>query len=92
MAWNFRNKLPWRGFVENLVRGTIDNRNALGLETVLHEEITNVNVPGLLAAGCSTILLESDSALDILVKNVFVKLISLFRQKKNILTQIVSGR
>jgi hypothetical protein len=32
---------------KHLVRGIVDNRNALGLETVLHKEITNVDVPGL---------------------------------------------
>ena len=61
--------------------GTVDDRNALGLETVLHKEITNVDVPGLLPAGCSTILLKSDSALVILIKNVFGKLVPLFGQK-----------
>jgi len=66
---------------KHLVRGTVDNRNALGLETVLHKEITNVNVPGLLPAGCSTILLKSDSALVLLIKNVFGKLVPLFSQK-----------
>jgi hypothetical protein len=60
---------------KHLVRGTVDNRNALGLETVLHTEITNVDLPGLLAAGCSTILLKPDSALVILIKNVFGKLV-----------------
>jgi len=49
----------------HLVRGTVDNRNALGLETV---------------AGCSTILLKLDSALVILIKNVFGKLVPLFGQ------------
>jgi len=53
---------------KHLVRGTVDDRNTLGLETVLHKEVTNVNVPGLLPAGCSTILLKSDSALVILEK------------------------
>jgi len=66
---------------KHLVRGTVDDRNALGLETVLHKEITNVNVPGLVPAGCSTILLKSDSALVILIKNVFGKLVPLFCQK-----------
>jgi hypothetical protein len=66
---------------KHLVRGTVDDRNALGLETVLHKEITNVDVPGLLPAGCSTILLKSDSALVILIKNVFGKLVPLFGQK-----------
>ena len=75
---------------KHLVRGTVDNGNALGLETVLHKEVTNVNVPGLLPAGCSTILLKSDSALVILVKNVFGKLVPLFGQK--LLAQIVLGR
>ena len=60
---------------KHLVRGTVDDRNALGLETVLHKEITNVNVPGLLPAGCSTILLKLGSALVILIKNVFGKLV-----------------
>ena len=45
-----------------LVCGTVDDRNALGLKTVLHKEITNVDVPGLLPAGCSTILLKPNSA------------------------------
>jgi len=66
---------------KHLVRGTLDNRNTLGLETVLHKKIMNVDVPGLLPAGCSTILLESDSALVILIKNVFGKLVPLFGQK-----------
>jgi hypothetical protein len=59
---------------KHLVRGTVDDRNALGLETVLHKEITNVNVPGLLPARCPTILFKRDSALVILIKNVFGKL------------------
>jgi len=63
------------------VRGTVDDRNALGLETVLHKEITNVDVPGLLPAGCSIFLHKSDSALVILIKNVFGKLVPLFSQK-----------
>jgi len=66
---------------KHLVRGTVDDGNALGLETVLHEEITNVDVPGLLPARCSTILLKLDSAMVILIKNVFGKLVSLFGQK-----------
>jgi hypothetical protein len=66
---------------KHLVRGIVDDRNALGLETVLHKEITNVDVPGLLPAGCSTILLKPDSALVILIKNVFGKLVTLFGQK-----------
>ena len=66
---------------KHFVRGTVDNGNALGLETVLHEEITNVDLPRLLPAGCSTILLKSDSALVILIKNVFGKLVPLFGQK-----------
>jgi len=66
---------------KHLVRGTVDNRNALGLETVLHKKVTNVDVPGLLPAGCSTILLKLDSALVILIKNVFAKLVPLFGQK-----------
>ena len=68
---------------KHFVRMTVDNGNALGLETVLHEEITNVDVARLLPAGCSTILLKSDSALVILVKNVFGKLVPLFGQKKH---------
>ena len=60
---------------KHLVRGTVDDGNALGLETVLHEEITNVDVARLLPTGCSTILLKSDSALVILVKNIFGKLV-----------------
>jgi hypothetical protein len=47
---------------KHLVRRAVDNRNALGLETVLHKEITNVDMPGLLPAGCSTILLKPNSA------------------------------
>ena len=66
---------------KHFVRGIVDNRKALRLETVLHKEITNVNVPGLVPAGCSTILLKSDSALVILIKNVFGKLVPLFCQK-----------
>jgi len=66
---------------KHLVRGTVDDGNALRLETVLHEEIMNVDVPRLLPAGCSTILLKSDSALVILIKNVFGKLVPLFGQK-----------
>jgi hypothetical protein len=66
---------------KHFVRGTVDDGNALGLETVLHEEITNADVARLLPAGCSTILLKSDSALVILVKNVFGKLVPLFGQK-----------
>ena len=66
---------------KHFVRGTVDDGNALGLETVLHEEITNVDVARLLPAGCSTILLKSDSALVILIKNVFGKLVPLFGQK-----------
>ena len=66
---------------KHLVRGTVDDRNALGLETVLHKEITNVNVPGLLTAGCSTIHFKLDSALVIQIKNVFGKLVTLFGQK-----------
>jgi len=66
---------------KHLVRGTVDNRNALGLETVLRKEITNVDVPGLLPAGCSTILLKPESALVILIKNVFGKLVTLFGRK-----------
>jgi len=66
---------------KHLVRGTVDNRNALGLETVLQKEITNVDVPGLLPAGCSTILLKLDSALLILKKNVLGKLVALLGQK-----------
>jgi len=66
---------------KHLVLGTVDDRNALGLKTVLHKEITNVDVPGLLPAGCSTILLKSDSALVILIKNVFGKLVPLSGQK-----------
>jgi hypothetical protein len=42
---------------KRLVRGTVDDRNALGLKAILHKEITNFNVPGLLPAGCSIILL-----------------------------------
>jgi hypothetical protein len=53
---------------KHLVRGTVNNRNALGIETVLHKEITNFYVPGLLPAGCSTILFKPDSALIILIK------------------------
>jgi len=75
---------------KHLVRGTVDNGNALGLETVLHEEITNVNVPGLLPSGCSTILLKSDSALVILIKIFSVS--SYPCSAKNILAQIVLGR
>jgi hypothetical protein len=66
---------------KHFVRGTVDDGNALGLETVLHEEITNVNLPRLLPAGCSTILLKSDCALVIVIKNVFGKLVPLFGQK-----------
>jgi hypothetical protein len=66
---------------KHLVRGTVDNRNVLGLETVLHKEITNVDMPGLLPAGCSTILLKSDSALVFLIKNVLGKLVPLLGQK-----------
>ena len=66
---------------KHLVRGTVDDRNALGLETVLHKEITNVDVPGFLPAGCSTILFKPDSALVIQIKNVFGKLVTLFGQK-----------
>jgi hypothetical protein len=36
---------------KHLVRGTVDDRNALRLEKVLHKEIMNVDVPGLLPAG-----------------------------------------
>jgi hypothetical protein len=75
---------------KHLVRGTVGNRNALGLETVLHKEITNVNVPGLLPAGCSTILLKSDSALVILIKMFSVS--SYPCSANNILAQIVLGR
>ena len=53
---------------KHFVRGTVDDGNSLGLETVLHEEITNVDVARLLPAGCSTILLKLDSALVILIK------------------------
>jgi len=66
---------------KHFVRGTVDNGNTLGLEAVLHEELTNVDVPKLLPAGCSTNLLKSDSALVILIKNVFGKLVPLFGQK-----------
>jgi len=66
---------------KHLVRGTVDNRNALGLETVLHKEITYVDVQDLLPAGCSTIFFKPDSALDILMKNVFGKLVTMFGQK-----------
>ena len=66
---------------KNLVRGTVDNRNALGLETVLHEEIMNVDVLRFLPVGCSTILFKLDSTLVLLIKNVFDKLIPLFGQK-----------
>jgi hypothetical protein len=66
---------------KHLVRGTVDDRNALGLETDLHKEKMNVDVPGLLPAGCSTVLLKPDSALVILLKNVFGKLVPLFGQK-----------
>jgi len=66
---------------KHFVRGTVDDGNSLGLETVLHEEITNVDVARLLPAGCSTILLKLDSALAILIKNVFGKLVPLFGQK-----------
>jgi len=66
---------------KHFVRGTVDDGNALGIEKVLHEEITNVNVARLLHAGCSTILLKLDSALVILLKNVFGKLVPLFGQK-----------
>jgi hypothetical protein len=66
---------------KHLVRRIVDNRNALRLETVLHKELTNVDVPGLLPARCSTILLKSDSALVILIKNVFGKLVPSFGQK-----------
>jgi len=65
---------------KHLVRGTVDDRNALGLETVLHEEITNVDVSGFLPTRCSTILFKSDSTLVILIKNVFNKLVPLFGQ------------
>jgi hypothetical protein len=75
---------------KHLVRGTVDNRNALGLETVLHKEITNVDVPGLLPAGCSTILFESDSALVILIKTFSG--FSYPCLAKIILAQIVLGR
>ena len=53
---------------KHFIRGTVDNGDGLGLETVLHEEITNVDVARLLPAGCATILLKSDSALVTLVK------------------------
>jgi hypothetical protein len=66
---------------KHFVRGTVDDGNALRLEMVLHKKITNVDVARLLPAGCSTILLKSDSALVILVKNVFGKLVPLFGQK-----------
>ena len=75
---------------KHFVRGTVDDGNALGLETVLHEEITNVDVARLLPAGCSTILLKSDSALVILIKIFSVS--SYPRSAKNILAQIVLGR
>jgi len=75
---------------KHFVRGTVDDGNALGLETVLHKEITNVDVARLLPAGCSTILLKSDSALVILV--IFFS-VSLYPcSAKNILAQIVLGR
>jgi len=66
---------------KHFVRGTVDDGNALGLETVLHKKITNVDVARLLPAGCSTILFKPNSALVILVKNVFGKLVPLFGQK-----------
>jgi hypothetical protein len=66
---------------KNFIRGTVDNGDALGLETILHEEITNVDVARLLPAGCLTILFKPNSALVILVKNVFGKLVPLFGQK-----------
>ena len=65
---------------KHLVRGTVDNRNALGLEKVLHKS-NNVNVPGLLPAGCATNLLKLDNALVIVIKNVFGKLVPLLGQK-----------
>ena len=66
---------------KHFVRGTVDDGNALRLETVLHNKITNVDVARLLPAGCSTILLKLDSALVLLIKNVFGKLVPLFSQK-----------
>jgi hypothetical protein len=74
---------------KHFVRGTVDDGNALGLETVLHEEITNVDMARLLPAGCSTILLKSDSALVILIKILVSSYPCL---AKNILAQIVLGR
>jgi hypothetical protein len=65
---------------KHLVRGTVDNGNAFGLETVLHEKITNVDVPGLLTARCPTIFFESERS-DYRDKNVFGKLVPLFGQK-----------
>jgi hypothetical protein len=66
---------------KHFIRGTVDDGDALGLETVLHEKITNVDVPGLLPARCPTIFFESDSALIILIKDVFGKFVPLFGQK-----------
>jgi hypothetical protein len=45
---------------KHLVRGTVGNRNAIGLETVL-------------PAGCSNILVKPDSALVILIKMFLVR-------------------
>ena len=75
---------------KHFIRGTVDNGDALGFETDLHEEITNVDVARLLPAGCATILLKSDSALVILVKNVLVSLYPC--SAKIILVQTVLGK
>ena len=66
---------------KHFIRGTVEDGDALGLKTVLHEKIRNVDVARLLPAGCATFLLKSDSALVILVKNVFGKLVPLLGQK-----------
>ena len=66
---------------KHFFRGTIHDGDVLGLETVLHKEISDVDMPGLLPARCSTVLFKADGTLVILIKSIVWELVSLLSQK-----------
>jgi hypothetical protein len=66
---------------KHFFRGAIHDGDVLGLETVLHIEISDVNVSGLLSARCSTVLFKANGTLVILIQNIVWELVSLLSLK-----------
>ena len=78
-----RRSLKWLGkeICQYVSRWAIEDVNFFLVYSILHEEISNVNVPGISCARISAISLHSNGALIVLVHDILLEGITLVYHK-----------